>query len=362
MSSVLCHFPDSGSAIDCFHVEPLEASTPVIKLFNGVCRSAAATMPVDYKLRTLRRLFGAKSFFRSQRRSAESGTAARAAGVSALKADGVSGDDDAATIEARASAAAAAETAAKVQAEEDLLYADFPERDDTAGMDPSGMGGRKATKRQSGGAGGVPRAFFHGEPPRSVRNKAVGGQLNIVHLFEKQKMRVYYGAMRDGRFKDYVDEARRARFNVDAQLMRLLELRLDTVLYRSGFVETPNQARQWISHNQILVNGSPMNVKSAQLQSGDVVSIRDRFVESAVEASARAAAHREKVGAGATWLPSTGAAEGMLPWMVTDRAGLATVLVRPPSDDEARSMCRAALYPYIRDAALNPTAAMRSYR
>jgi ribosomal protein S4 len=282
-------------------------------------------MPIEYKLRALRRLFGASSLFRASRP----------------------------TRGAPAPAAAA----------EPDLYADFPEPEEQAGHEglrsPSA---RSRTPTRHGGPGGVPRAFFQGVPPRSVKNKAVAGQLNIVHLFEKQKMRLYYGAMRDGRFKRYVDEARRARFNTDAELMRLLEMRLDTMLYRTGFVQTPSQARQWICHNQILINGAPLNVKSARLRAGDVLSVRDRFVERALEASERAAADRERLGAGASWTPATGAAEGLLPWLVVDRPGLAAVVVRPPSNDEARAMCNAALYPFIRDAQLNPNAAMRAYR
>lgn len=291
-------------------------------------------MPIVYKLRTLRRLFGANSFFKTVRAS-----------------------------KGAPSAAAATPSAGAAEGDAPNPYADFPDPEEPAGMERMRSAQRpRVSTRQGGGPGGVPRAFFHGVPPRSVKNKAVAGQLNIVHMFEKQKMRLYYGAMRDGRFKRYVDEARRARFNTDAELMRLLEMRLDTTLYRTGFVQTPAQARQWICHNQVLVNGAPLNVKSARLRAGDVLAIRDRFVDRALDASDRAAADREKLGAGATWIPATGAAEGLLPWLVVDRPGLAAVVARPPSNDEARAMCRAALFPFIRDAQLNPNAAMRAYR
>lgn len=289
-------------------------------------------MPIEYKLRALRRLFGAHSFFKPPR--AVDKTPAMPA--SPASASAASTDSD--------------------------MSADFREREDRAGPERSTSPRPRSSNRLGGGPGGVPRAFFHGVPPRSIKNKAVAGQLNIVHLFEKQKMRLYYGAMRDGRFKRYVDEARRARFNTDAELMRLLEMRLDTMLYRTGFVQTPSQARQWICHNQILVNGATLNIKSARLRAGDVLSIRDRFVERALDASERAAADREKLGAGASWIPATGAAEGLLPWLVVDRPGLAAVVTRPPDDDEARALCNAALFPYIRDAQLNPNAAMRAYR
>lgn len=306
-------------------------------------------MPVEYKLRTLRRLFGVQSFFRSKdkglgdtRSSARSVPGSAAQGEGKLRAGSIlpgnfSDEDDDAD-----------------------LFADFPENESRAEFRTSGRG--RAGKSRGKPPGGIQRPFFHQVPPRAIRNKPVGGHLHVVHLFEKQKMRVYYGAIRDDKFKKYVDEARSCRFNVDAELMRLLEMRLDTVLYRTGFVETPAQARQWICHNQILVNGSPLNIRSAQLGSGDMISIRDRFVERAIQSSRRAAQFREQVGVGATWLPATHGPEGMLPWLVIDRSGLAAIVVRPPSDDEMRAMRRAALFPFVKDAQLNPLAAMRYYR
>lgn len=266
-------------------------------------------MPVDYKLRSLRRLFGAHSFF------VKPGAAA-----GAFEAPG------------------------------------------------AGRGGAQSSGRGGGGGapppapGGVPRAFFSEMPPRAVRNKAVAGQLNIVHLFEKQKMRVYYGCMRDSKFKMYVDEAQRKRFNTDAALSRLLELRLDTMLYRTGFVQTPSQARQWICHNLVSVNDEAVNVKSFRMRPGDVLSIADKHVGHALVASKAVADMRHQLGIGASWIVTSAAPEGMLPWFEIDRVGLSATLVREPTDDEMRGLRNAALFPFIRDAQLNPHAAMRAYR
>lgn len=223
-----------------------------------------------------------------------------------------------------------------------------------------GSSGRQERRKKP--TGGIPRAFFSEQPPRSVRNKSIGGQLFITHLFEKQKMKVYYGAMGDQKFKRYVDEAKSCRRNTDAMLLRLLELRLDTFLYRTGFVQTPMQGRQWIHHNQILVNGHPVNIKSNRLRPGDVVSVRDRHMDHAFKASCEVAKLRAKLGVGSSWILSSSDPAGMLPWMEIDRSGLAAVLVREPTDEEARAMTRAALFPYIRDANLDPHAAMRAYR
>lgn len=269
-------------------------------------------MPIDYKLRNLRRLFGEPNFLRP----AQSGS-------------GGSGG--------RGAAAAA----------------------ESKGREDARSGERR---RRPKPPGGVPRAFFSEQPPRAMKNKAVGGQLFSVFLFEKQKMKLYYGAMSDGKFKRYVREARSKRYNVDAALLRMLELRLDTFLYRTGFVHTPPQGRQWINHNQILINGRPVNIKSYQMRPGDVLNVRERHVEHALTSSRQAAEARASFGCGASWILSSPDPAGMLPWMEIDRVGLSAVLVREPTDEEARSLARAALFPYIRDANLNPLAAMRAYR
>ena len=71
---------------------------------------------------------------------------------------------------------------------------------------------------------------------------------------------------------------------------------------------------------------------------------------------------RRSFGCGASWIVSRHDVSGMLPWMEVDRSGLSAILVREPSNEELRSMTKAALFPYVRDANLNPHAAMRSYR
>lgn len=276
-------------------------------------------MPVDYKLRNLRRFFGASNFLRATQ--IEGKSVARSA--------------------VRGSGGGAAATASTDEG-----------KDDSSGK----------RERRTKAPGGVPRAVFSEQPPRQMRNKAAAGQLYTVHMFEKQKMKLYYGAMGDDRFKRYVEEAKSRRRNTDAELLRLLELRLDTFLYRTGFVQTPPQGRQWINHAQVLVNGRPVTIKSSHLEPGDVVTIRDRHMEKALRAAREAAELRTSLGIGASWIVSGSDPAGMLPWMEIDRAGLSAVLVREPTDEEVRSMTRAALLPYIRDANLNPHSAMRAYR
>lgn len=212
--------------------------------------------------------------------------------------------------------------------------------------------------------GGIPRHIFSQTPPRAIRNKPAGAQLHSVHLIEKQKMRLYYGAIRDYQFAAYVNRAKARRKNVDAQLIRMLELRLDTFLYRTGFVKTPPQGRQWILHARVELNGKPVTVKSARVRVGDVLGFQEAWEDKVMQASKEAAEMRERYGVGKSWIVGGDdvGMGGMLPWMEIDREGLKAVLVREPTDQEAREISHAALLPWVRAANLSPFAAMRYYR
>lgn len=175
-------------------------------------------------------------------------------------------------------------------------------------------------------------------------------------------MKVYYGAMGDKQFKRYVEKAKERRLNTDAALMRFLELRLDTFLYRTGFVKSPMQARQWIFHGQVHINGRRVDVKNFSLTPGDVMVIRHGFEQHAYLAQKGAADYRKSFNIGPSWIVSNPNVAGMVPWMEIDRVGLAAALVRYPTDSELRALQNATLLPYIRNANMNPHAAMRAYR
>ena len=94
-------------------------------------------------------------------------------------------------------------------------------------------------------------------------------------LHEKQKARYYYGVL-EKQFRRYYDEANRSEGRTGENLLKLLELRLDNVVYRAGFARTRREARQLCSHKHITVNGRPTNVPSLRVKPGDVVEVRDR--------------------------------------------------------------------------------------
>jgi small subunit ribosomal protein S4 len=96
-----------------------------------------------------------------------------------------------------------------------------------------------------------------------------------VQLREKQKVRRIYGVL-EKQFRNYYKEAARLRGATGENLLRLLESRLDNVVYRMGFGSTRAESRQLVSHRAILVNGQSVNISSFQVSPGDVVSIREK--------------------------------------------------------------------------------------
>ena len=129
-----------------------------------------------------------------------------------------------------------------------------------------------------------------------------------VQLREKQKVRRIYGVL-EKQFHNYYKEAARLKGNTGANLLQLLEGRLDNVVYRMGFGATRAEARQLVSHKAILVNGKVVNVPSFKVAADDVVSIREKAKQqSRIKAALEVAEQREKP----TWIEVDGGKmEGM---------------------------------------------------
>lgn len=96
-----------------------------------------------------------------------------------------------------------------------------------------------------------------------------------VQLREKQKVRRIYGVL-EKQFRNYYKEAARLKGATGENLLRLLESRLDNVVYRMGFGATRAESRQLVSHKAILVNGKVVNIASYQVQAGDTVAVREK--------------------------------------------------------------------------------------
>jgi len=95
----------------------------------------------------------------------------------------------------------------------------------------------------------------------------------LLQLREKQKARRYYGLL-EKQFRIYYDKASRQSGITGDALLRMLELRLDNVVYRLGFAASRAQARQIIRHGHFLVNGRRVNIPSFQVRMGDVVQLK----------------------------------------------------------------------------------------
>jgi len=96
-----------------------------------------------------------------------------------------------------------------------------------------------------------------------------------VQLREKQKVRRIYGIL-EKQFRAYYKEAARRKGATGENLLKLLESRLDNVVYRMGFGSTRAESRQLVSHKAISVNGKTVNVASYSVAEGDVVAVREK--------------------------------------------------------------------------------------
>ncbi|MGB3611916.1 MAG: 30S ribosomal protein S4 [Cellvibrio sp.] len=96
-----------------------------------------------------------------------------------------------------------------------------------------------------------------------------------VQLREKQKVRRIYGVL-EKQFRGYYKEAARRKGASGENLLKLLESRLDNVVYRMGFGATRAESRQLVSHKAISVNGKTVNIASYQVAEGDVVAVREK--------------------------------------------------------------------------------------
>src|SRR3989344_1720871 len=95
-----------------------------------------------------------------------------------------------------------------------------------------------------------------------------------TQLREKQKMKFNYG-VQEKQFRNYFTKALRQAGVTGDNLLKLLEMRLDNVIYRMGFADTRAQARQLVSHGFFTVNGKNVNIPSFNFKVGDVVGVKE---------------------------------------------------------------------------------------
>lgn len=96
-----------------------------------------------------------------------------------------------------------------------------------------------------------------------------------TQLREKQKVKRLYGVL-EKQFRRYFAEADRLKGITGENLLKLLERRLDNMVYRMGFAGSRNEARQLVKHNHFLVNGKKVNIPSYLLKPGDTIQVREK--------------------------------------------------------------------------------------
>ncbi len=137
----------------------------------------------------------------------------------------------------------------------------------------------------------------------------------LLQLREKQKARRYYGIL-EKQFRGYYEKASQQSGITGEALLRMLELRLDNVVYRLGFAASRAQARQIIRHGHFQVNGRRVNIPSYQLRTGDLVILRPG---SPVEQVVRDA---------------TDLTASVPPWLQADHDNLSGKVLKPPERQE----------------------------
>ena len=113
------------------------------------------------------------------------------------------------------------------------------------------------------------------KPGQHGANKRMRMSDYAVQLREKQKVKRIYGVL-ERQFSNYYTKASTSKGNTGENLLRLLESRLDNVVYRMGFAVTRAEARQLVSHKGILVNDQVVTIASYQVRAGDVISVREK--------------------------------------------------------------------------------------
>ncbi len=96
-----------------------------------------------------------------------------------------------------------------------------------------------------------------------------------IQLREKQKLRRMYGVL-EKQFRNYYKKASKAKGSTGENLLKLLETRLDNMVYRMGFAVTRAEARQLVSHKAIMVNGSVINIPSYEVSASDEISVTEK--------------------------------------------------------------------------------------
>ena len=121
-----------------------------------------------------------------------------------------------------------------------------------------------------------PTFLGYDKKSRRQKNRGRGKKSEYaLQLQEKQKAKFIYGVL-EKPFRNYYEKADRQKGLTGANLMTMLESRLDNEVFRMGFARTRKEARQVVDHKMFLVNGKPVNIPSYLVKAGDVIEVREK--------------------------------------------------------------------------------------
>ena len=125
----------------------------------------------------------------------------------------------------------------------------------------------------------------------------------LLQMREKQKAARIYGVL-EKQFRGYYEEANRKTGKTGENLLRILESRLDNVIYRAGFAKSRDMARQLVRHGHIVVNGNKVDIPSYRVSENDIVEVRAKSLEMTPFIVARAEAGERSVPAWIEVIPN----------------------------------------------------------
>ena len=161
------------------------------------------------------------------------------------------------------------------------------------------------------------RNFVPGQHGQSRRPKVAGYGLQ---LREKQKVKRTYGLL-ERQFRSYFEKAVRAKGPTGENLIITLERRLDSALTRAGFASSHAQARQFILHGHVTVNGRKVNIPSYLVTVGEEIAMKDKMKQNAMVMDARNVAQ----------------SQNSVPWLETDRDQLRAKVVAMPKREDVQT-------------------------
>lgn len=170
------------------------------------------------------------------------------------------------------------------------------------------------------------KAKFDTKPGQHGRTSGTRTSDFGLQLREKQKVKRMYGVL-ERQFRRYFEEAERRKGNTGANLLSLLESRLDNVVYRMGFGSTRAEARQLVSHQAITVNGKVVDIASYGVKAGDTVAVREKAKKQLRVTDAVKLAE----------------SQGMPNWVQVDASKLEGVFKKTPDRDEFGADIKEAL-------------------